>query len=40
MSGSSSGGGDRNPPQGKVKNPHKIMVRNKRKNPLKEEEQQ
>ena len=40
-SDNSSGGGDKNPPQGKMENPHKIQVRKKRKiAPQEEAEQQ
>jgi hypothetical protein len=39
ISGSSSGGGDKNPPHGKIENSHKLPIRKKRKVPLQEEEQ-
>jgi hypothetical protein len=40
LSGSSCGGGDKNLPQGKMENTHKIPIRKKRKIPLQEEEEE
>jgi hypothetical protein len=34
------GGGDKNPPQGKIENPHKLQVKRKRKNSQREEVEQ
>jgi hypothetical protein len=38
VNNSSSGGGDKNPPSGKIESSHKLPVRKKRKTPLQEEE--
>jgi hypothetical protein len=40
LTNNSNDGGEKNPPQGKLENPHKLKIKRKRNNSQQEEEEQ